>query len=76
MEEEDGGISKSLAVAACTAMALLYVAIHYSPTLVLRLLPPTSFKSFMIHRFICAFVSSILSVVVSTLILLMSSPLP
>ncbi|KAI8563058.1 hypothetical protein RHMOL_Rhmol03G0083900 [Rhododendron molle] len=69
MEADGGGISKSVAVAACTAMALFYVAILYSPTLILRLPPPTSFKSFMIRRFVCAAVSSVLSLVVSALIL-------
>ncbi|KAH7855619.1 hypothetical protein Vadar_026795 [Vaccinium darrowii] len=69
MEVEDGGVSKSAAVAACTAMALFYVAILYSPTLILRLPPPTSFKSYMIRRFVCAAVSSLISVVFSALIL-------
>ncbi|KAK7858952.1 caax prenyl protease 2 [Quercus suber] len=56
MEEE--AISKSAAVAACTAMALLYVAILHAPTLILRLPPPPSFNSFMIRRFIGAAISS------------------
>ncbi|XAR64657.1 hypothetical protein NMG60_11008416 [Bertholletia excelsa] len=61
------GISKSTAVATCTAMALSYVAVLYTPTLILP--PPTSFKSFMIRRFICVAVSTLLSLIVCTLIL-------
>lgn len=72
MEEEDG-VSKLAAVTACTAMALLYVAILYAPTLILRLPPPPSVKAFMIRRFVCAAVSSILSLLVSGLILPVSS---
>lgn len=68
MEEEEG-ISKPTAVTACTAMALLYVAILYVPTLILRLRPPPSLKNFMIRRFVCAAISSILSLLVSALIL-------
>ncbi|XP_030924428.1 CAAX prenyl protease 2 [Quercus lobata] len=67
MEEE--AISKSAAVTACTAMALLYVAILHAPTLILRLPPPPSFNSFMIRRFICAAISSVLSLLICTLIL-------
>ncbi|KAF3950689.1 hypothetical protein CMV_023586 [Castanea mollissima] len=68
MEEE--AISKSAAAAtACTAMALLYVAILHAPTLILRLPPPPSFDSFMIRRFIGAAVSSVLSLLICTLIL-------
>ncbi|GFQ06929.1 caax prenyl protease 2 [Phtheirospermum japonicum] len=71
MEQEGGGgdLSKSAAVAACTAMAVFYVAILYSPTLILRLPPPDSFKSFMIRRFVCAGISSIVSLFVCFLIL-------
>ncbi|KAL6988399.1 CAAX prenyl protease 2, partial [Sarracenia purpurea var. burkii] len=69
MEEEEEGVQKSVAVTACTAMALFYVAILYSPTLILRLPPSTSFASFTIRRFICAAVSSVLSLVVSAFIL-------
>lgn len=72
MEEEEG-ISKPTAVTACTAMALLYVAILYVPTLILRLRPPPSLKNFMIRRFVCAAISSILSLLVSALILPVSS---
>ncbi|KAA8516708.1 hypothetical protein F0562_016786 [Nyssa sinensis] len=66
---EEGGVSKPVAVIACTVMAFLYVAILYAPTLILRLPPPASFKSFMIRRFICAVVSSVVSVIVCALIL-------
>ncbi|KAJ7976107.1 CAAX prenyl protease 2 [Quillaja saponaria] len=67
--EEEGSISKPFAVIACIAMALLYVAILYAPTLVLRLPPPSSFKNFMIRRFICVSVSSAVSLFVTALIL-------
>jgi prenyl protein peptidase len=73
MEEEEEGISKPTAVTACTAMALLYVAILYAPTLILRLPPPPSLKTFMIRRFVCTAISSILSLLVSALILPVSS---
>ncbi|CAK9188146.1 unnamed protein product [Ilex paraguariensis] len=69
MEEEVGGVTKTVAVTACTAMTLFYVAILYAPTLILRLPPPTSFKSFMVRRFICAGISSIVSLIVCALIL-------
>ncbi|EYU35475.1 hypothetical protein ABFS82_10G052200 [Erythranthe guttata] len=65
----EGGLTKSAAVAACTAMAVFYVAILYSPTLVLRLPPPISFKSYMIRRFVCAAISSVVSLVVCFFIL-------
>ncbi|KAE8098536.1 hypothetical protein FH972_016590 [Carpinus fangiana] len=68
MEEEDG-VTKLAAVTACAAMALLYVAILYAPNLILRLPPPPSVKAFMIRRFVCAAISSILSLLVSALIL-------
>ncbi|KAF7818780.1 CAAX prenyl protease 2 [Senna tora] len=67
--DEEGGLSKPLAVIACMAMALLYVAILYAPTLVLRLPPPSSFNNYMVRRFICAIISSILSLFISALIL-------
>ncbi|KAK7345355.1 hypothetical protein VNO77_15958 [Canavalia gladiata] len=67
--EQDDVVSKPLALIACISMALLYVAILYAPTLLLRLPPPTSFKSFMIRRFLCAVVSSTLSLFISALIL-------
>ncbi|KAI9090744.1 hypothetical protein K1719_028597 [Acacia pycnantha] len=67
--EEEGGLSKPLAMIACMAMALLYVAILYAPTLVLHLPPPSSLNNYMVRRFICAIISSILSLFVSALIL-------
>ncbi|KZV28437.1 CAAX prenyl protease 2 [Dorcoceras hygrometricum] len=66
------GLTKSGAVAACTAMAVFYVAILYSPTLLLRLAQPTSFKSFLMRRFLCSAISSIVSVVFCSLILSIS----
>lgn len=62
-------MSKSTAVIACTSLTLLYVAILYSPTLILRFPPPSSYKQFMIRRFFCAAVSSVLSLFVSPLLL-------
>ena len=58
-----------MAVVACAAMASLYVGILYAPTLILRLAPPSSHTSFLIRRFVCAGVSSVVSVVVSALLL-------
>lgn len=68
-EAAEQGISKSLAVTSCAAMAFFYVAILYSPTLILRLPPPISFQSFLIRRFMCAAVSSLLSLILCALIL-------
>lgn len=64
-----GDVSKLVAVIACTAMAVLYVAILYTPTLILRLPPPDSFQSHLIRRFICAAISSVLSLIACSLIL-------
>ncbi|KHN14993.1 CAAX prenyl protease 2 [Glycine soja] len=50
-------------------MAVFYVAILYAPTVLLRLPPPPSFKTYMIRRFLCAVVSSVLSLFISALIL-------
>lgn len=71
MEQLDtgGGVTKLAAVAACIGMAVFYVAILYSPTLILRLPPPDSFKSFLTRRFVCAAVSSVVSMTVAFLIL-------
>ncbi|XP_050122064.1 CAAX prenyl protease 2-like isoform X2 [Malus sylvestris] len=66
---DDGGVSKAVAVVACAAMALFYVAVLYAPTVILRLPPPPSFKNFMIRRFVCAAISSVVSVTVSALLL-------
>ncbi|KAJ0794049.1 hypothetical protein HanOQP8_Chr01g0035861 [Helianthus annuus] len=40
-----GGVPAPLAIVACIGMTILYVAILYSPTLILRLPPPSSFKN-------------------------------
>ncbi|XP_027069641.1 CAAX prenyl protease 2 [Coffea arabica] len=64
-----GGLSATVAVMGCAAMAVFYVAILYAPTLILRLPPPASYKSFMIRRFICAAISSLVSIFASALIL-------
>ncbi|KAK4419363.1 CAAX prenyl protease 2 [Sesamum alatum] len=69
LKDGGGGLTKPAAVAACTAMAVFYVAILYFPTLILRLPPPNSFKSFMIRRFVCAAMSSVVSLIVCSLIL-------
>ncbi|XP_004302998.1 PREDICTED: CAAX prenyl protease 2 [Fragaria vesca subsp. vesca] len=66
---EDGALSKPAAVLACAAMASFYVGILYAPTLILRLPPPSSHTNFLIRRFICAGVSSLVSVVVSAILL-------
>uniref|UniRef100_A0A2C9VAD2 intramembrane prenyl-peptidase Rce1 n=2 Tax=Manihot esculenta TaxID=3983 RepID=A0A2C9VAD2_MANES len=58
---------------ACAAMTLLYVAILYAPSLILRLPPPSSLKEFMIRRFVCAIISSIVSIILCALILPMRS---
>lgn len=71
-----GGVSTYAAVIACAAMAVFYVAILYAPTLILRLPPPTSYKSFLIRRFICAAISSLVSLFASALILPVSPPNP
>ncbi|KAJ8537649.1 hypothetical protein K7X08_014189 [Anisodus acutangulus] len=65
----DSDVSKSMAVIACTAMAILYVAILYAPTLILCLPPSDSFQSYMIRRFICAAISSVFSLIACSLIL-------
>ncbi|XP_060201222.1 CAAX prenyl protease 2 [Lycium barbarum] len=62
-------VSKSVASIACTFMAILYVAILYAPTLILRLPPSDSFQSYMIRRFICAAISSVFSLIACSLIL-------
>lgn len=67
--EDEGSFSKAVAVMACTGLAFFYVAILYSPTLILRLPPPTSLANFMIRRFICAAVFSVISILVTSLVL-------
>lgn len=69
MEVEGGGVSVAVAIVSCTAMTIFYVAILYSPTLILRLPPPSSFKSFMIRRFVCAGISTVVSLLVCAFIL-------
>ncbi|KAG9458987.1 hypothetical protein H6P81_003495 [Aristolochia fimbriata] len=61
-EMADASVPGPFAVLACLAMAVFYVAILYSPTLIFRLPPPTSLNNFMIRRFVCAVVSSVASV--------------
>ncbi|XP_076900903.1 CAAX prenyl protease 2-like [Bidens hawaiensis] len=56
-------------IVTCIGMTVLYVAILYSPTLILRLPPPSSFKTFMIRRFICAAISTVVSLIVCAFIL-------
>lgn len=63
------GVSKALPVIACAGLAVFYVAILYAPALILRLPPPTSYKSYMIRRFVCAAFSSVVSVIVTAFIL-------
>ncbi|XP_021908522.1 CAAX prenyl protease 2 [Carica papaya] len=75
-ENREGRLSSPVAVIACVAMTFFYVTILYAPTLILRLPPPSSFKNFMIRRFVCAVISSIVSVIVSALILPVSHPFP
>ena len=62
-------VSKPIAVAACSSMAVLYVAILYAPTQLFRLPHPSSVKDFMLRRFACAAISSLLSLLLSALIL-------
>ncbi|MBA0660673.1 hypothetical protein Goklo_012650, partial [Gossypium klotzschianum] len=69
MEESEGRLSKPVAVIACIAMTLFYVAILYAPTLILRLPPPQSYENFMIRRFICAAFCSVASVIFCALVL-------
>ncbi|KAJ0089212.1 hypothetical protein Patl1_32485 [Pistacia atlantica] len=67
--EMEACVSKTVAVIGCIFMTLLYVAILYAPTLILRLPPPSSLNNFLIRRFICAAIASILSLLFSALIL-------
>lgn len=72
MEQEEvvvNGVSRSVACIACAAMAILYVALLYAPTLILRLPPSTSYTSFLVRRFICAAIASVVSIISSALIL-------
>lgn len=69
MEESEGRLLKPVAVIACIAMTLFYVAILYAPTLILRLPAPQSYENFLIRRFICAAVCSVASVIFCALVL-------
>ncbi|XP_013625854.1 PREDICTED: CAAX prenyl protease 2 [Brassica oleracea var. oleracea] len=65
----DNNISMAVAVASCVAMALFYVLILYAPTVILRLPSPSSFSDFMIRRFVCAAISTVVSLVFTAYIL-------
>lgn len=69
----DLAVSGPVAVGACIGLAIFYVAILYSPTFLLRLPPPDSFHVFMIRRFVCASVSTVLSLIASSALLGVSS---
>ncbi|KAK2655315.1 hypothetical protein Ddye_008367 [Dipteronia dyeriana] len=60
---------EAVAIIACVFLTLFYVAILYAPTLILRLPPPSSLKNFLIRRFLCAAISSVVSLLFSALIL-------
>ncbi|KAI9153697.1 hypothetical protein LWI28_015213 [Acer negundo] len=60
---------EAVAVIACVFLTLFYVAILYAPTLILRLPPPSSLKNFLIRRFVCAAISSVVSLLFTALIL-------
>ncbi|KAK9196778.1 hypothetical protein WN943_004909 [Citrus x changshan-huyou] len=68
-QETEAYVSKAAALMACVLMTLSYVGILYAPTLILRLPPPASLKHYLIRRFICAAISSIISLIFSALIL-------
>lgn len=69
MDLQNDAVSKPISVLACIAMALLYVATLYAPTFLLRLPPPSSFTNFMIRRFLCAVVSTTISLFLTPLII-------
>ncbi|KAG2619851.1 hypothetical protein PVAP13_3NG140300 [Panicum virgatum] len=62
-------IPGAAAVAACTAMAVSYVAVLYAPTVILRFPPPTSLRSFLHRRFACAAVASTASALATAALL-------
>uniref|UniRef100_A0ACD5U323 Uncharacterized protein n=1 Tax=Avena sativa TaxID=4498 RepID=A0ACD5U323_AVESA len=62
-------IPGTVAVAACAAMAVSYVAVLYAPTLLLRLPPATSLRAFFHRRFVCAAFSSAASVIATASLL-------
>lgn len=55
------GLSSGTATAACVAMAVLYVAMLYVPTLVLRLPPARTINEHYLRRFACSIVASFLA---------------
>lgn len=55
------GLSPGMAVAACAAMALLYVGILYVPPLILRLPPTHSLTDHYVRRFVCSVIASVLA---------------
>ncbi|XP_078440762.1 farnesylated protein-converting enzyme 2 isoform X1 [Wolffia australiana] len=62
-------LSGAMALGACSAMSILYVGILYTPRLLLRLPAPKTMNSFLIRRFICAAVASLISLISSALVL-------
>ncbi|PNY14116.1 CAAX prenyl protease 2-like protein [Trifolium pratense] len=69
MDLQNDGVSKPISVIACISLALLYVVTLYAPTFLLRLPPPSSFTNFMIRRFLCALISTTLSLFITPFIL-------
>lgn len=67
-------IPGTVAVAACFAMAVSYVAVLYAPTVLLRLPPATSVRAFFHRRFVCAAFSSTASVLATASLLRLWSP--
>nr|XP_043609964.1 CAAX prenyl protease 2 [Erigeron canadensis]XP_043609965.1 CAAX prenyl protease 2 [Erigeron canadensis]XP_043609966.1 CAAX prenyl protease 2 [Erigeron canadensis] len=63
------GVPVPVALAACAGMTIIYVGILHTPTLILRLPPPSSYKSFMIRRFVCAGISTVVSLIACAFIL-------
>ncbi|KAL9225771.1 hypothetical protein vseg_001658 [Gypsophila vaccaria] len=57
------------AVGACILMAVVYVLTLHSPTIIFRRPPPISFNHMLIRRFICASVSSLICLFLSSLLL-------
>lgn len=66
---DEQSISTPIAAVACVSMAVLYVVILYAPTVLLRLPHPSSVKDYMLRRFVCAIISSLLSLYLSSLII-------
>ncbi|XP_078170303.1 farnesylated protein-converting enzyme 2 [Carex rostrata] len=61
MSTVDTSVSKSVAVSACGAMAVFYVAVLYAPTGLLRMSARVSREQFFLRRFVCAAVSTAVS---------------